>query len=184
VGSQNGDGMSNIEAQTVPSDATTKTALYAVLAEQLRALLDGEPDFLANAANTASLVYYSLPEVNRAGFYFMKGGRLVLGPFQGKPACTRIAPGRGVCGRAAAERKTVVVPNVHEFPGHIACDCASNAEIVVPVLAGERLIGVLDLDSPTLGRFDAEDRDGLERVVRVFLEATAENLPARGGLCD
>jgi L-methionine (R)-S-oxide reductase len=179
-----GDGVSKIESQVLASDTTTKTALYAVLAEHLRALLDGESDFLADAANTASLVFHSLPDLNWAGFYFMKGGQLVLGPFQGKPACTRIALGRGVCGRAGAERKTVVVPNVHEFPGHIACDGASNSEIVVPIIAGERLLGVLDLDSPTFGRFDAEDHDGLQRVVGVFLEAVAENLPAPGVVCD
>jgi L-methionine (R)-S-oxide reductase len=178
------DGASNIESQALPYDAAAKGDLYAVLAEQLHALLDGEPGFLANAANTASLVYHSLPEVNWAGFYFLKGSELVLGPFQGKPACVRIAWGKGVCGRAAAERKTIVVPNVHEFPGHIACDCASNSEIVLPIIVGERLIGVLDLDSPTPGRFDEEDRDGLERVVRVFLEAIAKNLPAGGVVCD
>ena len=99
----------------------------------------------------------------------------MLGPFQGKPACTRIALGKGVCGRAAAERKTLVVPNVHEFPGHIACDCASNAEIVLPIVLGDRLIGVLDLDSPTPGRFDAEDREGLERVVGFFSKRSAKN---------
>ncbi len=132
---------------------------------------------MANAANTASLVYHSLPEVNWAGFYFLQGGQLVLGPFQGKPACTRIAVGKGVCGRAAAQRKTLVVPNVHEFPGHIACDCASMSEIVLPIVLGDRLIGVLDLDSPTPGRFDAEDGDGLGRVVGVFLEAIGEKLP-------
>lgn len=171
-----GDDVSNRESQD-PTDPAAKADCYAMLAEKLRALLDGESDFLANAANTAALVYHSLPDLNWAGFYFMKDGQLVLGPFQGKPACTRIGPGKGVCGRAAAEQKTVVVPNVHAFPGHIACDGASNSEIVVPLTAGGRLLGVLDLDSPTLGRFDAEDRDGLQRVVRVFLEAVAENLP-------
>ena len=163
--------------QGLPYDATGKAEFYAALAGQLRALLDGEPDFLANAANTASLVYHSLPDVNWSGFYFFSGGQLVLGPFQGKPACTRIALGKGVCGRAAAERKPLVVPNVHDFPGHIACDCASMSEIVLPIVLGDRLIGVLDLDSPTPGRFDADDRDGLGRLVGVFLAAIREKVP-------
>jgi len=152
--------------------ATAKPDAYANLLAQARALLEGERDATANAANLASLLFHTLPELNWAGFYWMKDGGLVLGPFQGKPACVRIALGKGVCGTAAAGRRTVVVPDVHAFPGHIACDSASESEIVVPVLKGERLLGVLDLDSPRRGRFDDEDALGLEAVVRAFVDAT------------
>lgn len=148
----------------------TKGETYAELAAQLRALVEGEDDFIANAANLSALLFHTLPDLNWAGFYLLKGGELVLGPFQGKPACVRIALGSGVCGTAAAERRTVVVENVHEFPGHIACDSASNSEVVVPLLRGEELLGVLDLDSPALGRFDAEDAEGLGELVRLFLD--------------
>ncbi|HEX8190685.1 MAG TPA: GAF domain-containing protein [Pyrinomonadaceae bacterium] len=147
----------------------TKGETYAELAAQLRALVEGEEDFIANAANFSSLIFHTLPDLNWAGFYLLKGGELVLGPFQGKPACVRIPLGGGVCGAAAAARRTVVVENVHEFPGHIACDSASNSEVVVPLLKGGELLGVLDLDSPSLGRFDGEDAEGLEELVRVFL---------------
>ena len=146
-----------------------KAAHYEELVAQARALLADETDWIANAANFSSLLFYSLPDLNWAGLYLLKGGELVLGPFQGKPACVRIPLGGGVCGTAAAARRTVVVENVHEFPGHIACDSASNSEVVVPLLRGEELLGVLDLDSPALGRFDAEDAKGLEELVRVFL---------------
>jgi GAF domain-containing protein len=151
------------------SKATTKTELYDELAAQLRALLEGETDFIANAANFAALIYHALPDLNWAGFYLLKGNELVLAPFQGKPACVRIKIGSGVCGAAAVRRETVIVKNVHEFPGHIACDAASNSEIVVPLIVGESLLGVLDLDSPLLNRFDREDRAGLERLVKIFL---------------
>jgi GAF domain-containing protein len=151
-----------------------QSALYEHLLEQTRALLAGERDFLANCANLSSLIFHTLPDLNWAGLYFHRSGELVLGPFQGKPACVRIALGRGVCGTAAAERRTVVVPNVHAFPGHIACDSASNAEIVVPLIAGDRLLGVLDLDSPRLGRFDDTDRVGLEAAVRTLILASDE----------
>ena len=151
------------------TEGLTKGETYAELAAQLRALVDGEEDFIANAANFSSLLFHGLPDLNWAGFYLLKGGGLVLGPFQGKPACVRIPLGGGVCGTAAAARRTVVVRNVHEFPGHIACDSASNSEVVVPLLKGEELLGVLDLDSPSPGRFDAEDAEGLEELVRVFL---------------
>src|SRR5215218_4824410 len=147
----------------------TKGETYAELAAQLRALVEGEDDFIANAANFSSLVFHTLPDLNWAGFYLLKGGGLVLGPFQGRPACVRIPVGSGVCGTAAAARRTVVVRNVHEFPGHIACDSASNSEVVVPLLKGEELLGVLDLDSPSVGRFDEEDARGLEELVGVFL---------------
>jgi GAF domain-containing protein len=155
---------------------TDKAAAYTELAAGLRALLTGEHDLIANAANFAGLLYWSLPQLNWAGFYLVepKHGDLLLGPFQGKPACVRIPIGRGVCGTAAARRETVVVPDVHAFPGHIACDSASNSEIVVPVIRGDRLIGVLDLDSPVRGRFDGEDAAGLERLVRVFVESLGE----------
>ena len=152
------------------SKATTKTELYDELAAQLRALLEGETDFIANAANFAALIYHAVPDLNWAGFYLLKGNELVLAPFQGKPACVRVKIGTGVCGAAAVRRETVIVKNVHEFPGHIACDAASNSEIVVPLIVGESLLGVLDLDSPLLNRFDREDRAGLERLVKIFLE--------------
>src|SRR2546425_9314130 len=149
--------------------ANSKTQLYEQLASQLSSLLAGERDLTANAANFSALLFHSLPDLNWAGFYFVKDGELVLGPFQGKPACVRIALGKGVCGAAAATRATVVVSNVHEFPGHIACDSASIAEIVVPVVKDEELIGVLDLDSPTLGRFDNQDAKGLNRLVALLV---------------
>ena len=145
---------------------------YADLLAQAKALLAGERDATANAANLASLVFHTLPDLNWAGFYWMKDGGLVLGPFQGKPACVRIALGKGVCGTAAAARRTVVVPDVHAFPGHIACDSASVSEVVVPVLKDGRLLGVLDLDSPRPARFDEEDARGLEAVVAIFAGAT------------
>jgi GAF domain-containing protein len=148
-----------------------KSGLYRQLAEELRSLLAGEPDWIANLANSAALIYHSLPDLNWAGFYLLKDGELVVGPFQGKPACVRIALGKGVCGTAAVQRKTQVVKNVNEFPGHIACDSASNSEIVVPMIRNGELIGVLDLDSPKLARFDDEDREGLEQFVKVLLES-------------
>jgi GAF domain-containing protein len=147
------------------SDAATKSELYATLAEQALALVDGEPDLIANLANVASLVYHTLPEVNWAGFYLLKDGELVLGPFQGKPACIRIAMGKGVCGTAAARRHSVVVGDVDAFDGHIACDGASRSEIVVPIVLDGTLLGVLDIDSPLLDRFDDDDRAGLEALV-------------------
>jgi L-methionine (R)-S-oxide reductase len=150
----------------------SKAEVYDQLAEQLSSLLAGERDLIANAANFSALIFHSLPDLNWAGFYFLKDDELVLGPFQGRPACVRIAMGKGVCGTAAQSRATTVVPNVHEFPGHIACDSASNSEIVIPLMKGERLIGVLDLDSPLAGRFDDEDAKGLERLVSVLVEST------------
>lgn len=149
-----------------------KSAAYAQLQEQARALLAGERDPVANAANVAALLFHTLPDLNWSGFYWLKGEGLVLGPFQGKPACVRIALGQGVCGTAARDRRTVVVADVHAFPGHIACDGASNSEVVVPVMKAGRVLGVLDVDSPRLGRFDAEDARGLEALVGVFVEAT------------
>jgi L-methionine (R)-S-oxide reductase len=155
------------------SQATSKSELYDQLAAQLSSLLAGERDLTANAANASALIFHSLPDLNWAGFYFAKDGELVLGPFQGRPACVRIKFGQGVCGAGAAKCETVIVPNVHEFPGHIACDSASNSEIVVPLMKDSRLLGVLDLDSPVLGRFDAADANGLEKLTRILVEASS-----------
>ncbi len=155
---------------------TPKRDLYDQLASQLSSLLAGERDLVANAANFAALVFHSLPDLNWAGFYFVKDGELVLGPFQGKPACMRIAFGRGVCGAAAASCATTIVPNVHEFPGHIACDLESKSEIVLPLMKDDRFIGVLDLDSPSLSRFDEADAAGLEALVKILLASTATDV--------
>lgn len=160
---------------SVPTERSlsSKTELYQHLEAQTRALLQGERDAVANSANLAALLYHSLPELNWAGFYFVKGDALVLGPFQGQPACVRIEIGKGVCGTAAHRRETIVVPDVHEFSGHIACDSASNSEIVVPIIKEGCLIGVLDLDSPNFARFDDEDAAGLERLIEVFINSCA-----------
>lgn len=152
--------------------SASKPVLYAELLEQARALFHDERDATANAANLASLIFHTLPRLNWAGFYWMKAGGLVLGPFQGKPACVRIAAGKGVCGTAARDRKTLVVPDVHEFPGHIACDSASRSEVVVPLIVAGDVVGVLDLDSPDPQRFDGEDARGLEAVANAFLAAS------------
>ena len=151
--------------------AATPEALYAELQLSLKGLLDGEHDLIANAANFAALVYQTLPELNWAGFYFLRGDELVLGPFQGRPACVRIAIGRGVCGTAAQRRESVLVPDVQQFPGHIACDVASRSELVVPLLQSGRLLGVFDLDSPRPGRFSAVDRAGIEQATRTLMDA-------------
>jgi L-methionine (R)-S-oxide reductase len=155
--------------ETSIDSAAPKQELYAQLVQELDGLIAGETDFIANLANASALIYHSLPDLNWAGFYLLKSGELVVGPFQGKPACVRIAMGKGVCGTAALKRTTVIVRDVHEFPGHIACDSASNSEIVVPLLRGEELVGVLDLDSPKLSRFDEQDRVGLEQLARILL---------------
>jgi L-methionine (R)-S-oxide reductase len=152
--------------------AQSKTDFYKSLTSQLYHLLEGERDFLANTANFSALLFNTMPDVNWVGFYFYKGGGLVLGPFQGKPACVRIAIGKGVCGTAAEKMKTVVVKNVHEFPGHIACDSASNSEIVVPLIKQGKLLGVLDIDSPQLARFDEEDKAGLENLVELLISSS------------
>jgi len=162
------------EAQSLPSSAS-KRDLYASLAQQLAALLEGEPDAIANAANTSALIYQLLPDLNWAGFYFMRGSELVLGPFQGKTACVRIAVGRGVCGTSVERKASLVVPDVHAFPGHIACDSASRSELVVPLIKEGRVLGVLDLDSPHPNRFDEEDRLGCERLVQIYLDASELN---------
>ena len=157
--------------EAAPIAAGSKSELYDALAEQMGGLLHGERDRVANAANFSALVFHSLPDLNWCGFYFFDGTELVVGPFQGKPACVRIALGRGVCGTAAVERKTQVVPDVHEFPDHIACDAASRSEIVVPLYRGDTLLGVWDVDSPAPGRFDDIDRAGMERLCALFLES-------------
>jgi L-methionine (R)-S-oxide reductase len=151
------------------TQSTTKTGLYEELAEQAQGLLAGERDRIANAANLAALVFNALPAINWCGFYFFDGTELVVGPFQGKPACVRIALGKGVCGTAAVEGTTQVVRDVDAFPGHIACDAASRSEIVVPLVDGAKLIGVWDVDSPELARFDDDDREGMERLCQIFL---------------
>ncbi len=150
-------------------DADDRPAFYRDLAAQLDGLLGDETDAVANAANTAALIFAALPDLNWAGFYFLRGGELVVGPFQGKPACVRIALGRGVCGTAAAERRTIVVADVHAFPGHIACDAASRSELVLPLFKDDELLGVLDLDSPLPGRFDADDAAGVAALAAVFV---------------
>jgi L-methionine (R)-S-oxide reductase len=160
-----------------PHDFSDKRAGYERLARQLQSLLAGESDPIANAANTAALIFDALPDVSWAGFYFLRGGELLVGPFQGKPACVRIALGRGVCGTAAATRQTLIVPDVNAFPGHIACDAASQSEVVVPLLAADRVAGVLDLDSPRLARFDEIDARGLERLAAIFLQASRLDEP-------
>ena len=147
-----------------------KTTLYQELNTQLAGLFAGETNGLANAANMCAVLYHGLPKLNWVGFYFLQGDELVLGPFQGKVACVRIALGRGVCGTAAQRRETLVVPDVDAFPGHIACDAASRSEIVVPLLQHGRLLGVLDLDSPELARFDGEDGEGLSTSCHLLLE--------------
>jgi L-methionine (R)-S-oxide reductase len=158
---------------STPRDFRDKDAAYSGLVRELAGLIEGERDAIANAANCAALLFDALPEVNWAGFYFLKDGELVVGPFQGKPACVRIALGRGACGTAAVRRQTLIVADVHAFPGHIVCDPASRSEIVVPLVSGTRLLGVLDLDSPRPARFDAADARGLEWVARHLEPALA-----------
>jgi L-methionine (R)-S-oxide reductase len=154
-----------------------KDALYSELSSQIDGLLEGEIDVIANLANAAAAIYHSLPSLNWAGFYLARGTELVLGPFQGKPASVRIPIGNGVCGAAAIRRESVLVPDVHTFPGHIACDVASQSELVVPLIRDQTLIGVLDLDSPLPARFDARDQAGCEALVAVILRHLG-NIPA------
>lgn len=156
-------------AAALQSDS--KSGQYAELASQARGLLHGERDRIANAANFAALVWHALPDINWCGFYFFDGKELVVGPFQGQPACVRIALGKGVCGTAASTRETQLVEDVNAFDGHIACDSASRSEVVVPLYDGERLIGVWDVDSPRVARFDADDRAGMEALCAIFLES-------------
>ena len=148
----------------------SKPEQYAQLVAQARALIQGEPDRVANAANLAALVYHALPDLNWVGFYFYDGAELVVGPFQGLPACVRIALDKGVCGAAARTRQTQRVADVEAFPGHIACDAASRSELVVPLVHDGELVGVFDLDSPRVNRFDEEDQQGLEAIAQAFLD--------------
>ena len=160
---------------------TQKNAPYTGLISELAALLAGERDPIANTANMSALLLARMADVNWVGFYFRKANELVVGPFQGRPACVRIELGKGVCGTAAVRRATVIVPDVHAFPGHIACDAASASEIVVPIIVADNVIGVLDVDSPIPNRFDADDAQWLEKAVDVLRDATAWDELARGG---
>jgi GAF domain-containing protein len=154
-------------------ETTDKPAFYHDLGQQLEGLLHGETDAIANAANTAALLFTTLPDLNWAGFYFLrKPDELVLGPFQGKPACVRITVGRGVCGTAVKERRTMRIEDVHAFADHIACDAASRSELVVPLLRGQNIVGVLDLDAPIPGRFDAGDQRGIEAIAALYMKAS------------
>ncbi len=160
--------------EAAPVVAVDKPALYAELAQQVRGLLHGETNLVANAANFAALVWQALPDINWCGFYFADGDGLVVGPFQGKPACVRIALGRGVCGAAAASRQTQVVADVNAFADHIACDAASRSEIVVPLLRADgSLLGVWDVDSPSIARFDEDDRAGMQALCAEFMRIHA-----------
>jgi L-methionine (R)-S-oxide reductase len=165
---------------TTLTSHVSKAAQYDELLAQARSLMSDETDRIANAANFSALVFHSLPDLNWAGFYLFDGTELVVGPFQGKPACVRIAIGKGVCGTAAQTRLTQVVPDVHAFAGHIACDSASESEIVVPLVARDgSLVGVWDVGSPTAGRFDEEDAKGMEALCALFMEVAWEAGPAR-----
>ena len=161
---------------TESRDANGKAALYRDLARELDALLTGETDQTANAANAAAAIYHTLPRLNWAGFYFLRDDTLVLGPFQGRPACVRIEMGSGVCGTAARERRSILVPDVDAFPGHIACDSASRSELVVPLIRDGVVFGVLDLDSPDLARFDAEDQAGCETLSAIVVRHLARSV--------
>lgn len=162
------------EARSI--DGGSKPEFYRELAAQLEALLTGESDPIANAANTSALLFQMMPDLNWAGFYIMRSGELVLGPFQGKPACVRIPVGKGVCGAAVAQGKSMLVEDVHAFPGHIACDAASRSELVVPLVGRDGVIGVIDLDSPSPARFDADDQAGIERIAAIWLAACGEGV--------
>jgi GAF domain-containing protein len=166
------------DGKAAPNKAgPNKLGLYDDLAGQISGLLTNEADVTANLANAAAAIYHTLPSLNWAGFYLLRESGLVLGPFQGKPACVRIPLGKGVCGAAAAQRRSVLVPDVHAFPGHIACDQASRSELVVPLIRGETLIGVLDLDSPLLARFDALDQVGCETLVAIVVRHLGSGPP-------
>jgi L-methionine (R)-S-oxide reductase len=159
------------EAKAIRVD--DKTELYRELAQQLGGVLSGEGDAIANAANTAALLFTTLPDLNWAGFYFLRSpNELVLGPFQGKPACVRIAVGRGVCGTAVLQRRSMLVEDVHAFADHIACDAASRSELVVPLVRGDRILGVIDLDSPLHARFDRDDQRGIEAIAEIYVKAS------------
>jgi L-methionine (R)-S-oxide reductase len=154
------------------NDRVSKISVYEKLRSELPALIGNQTDFLANISNFAALLFNTLPSLNWAGFYLLRGTDLVLGPFQGKPACSCIAMGDGVCGTAALQRAAVVVPDVHAFPGHIVCDEASQSEMVLPVFKDGRLVGVLDLDSPLSGRFDETDRDSIQQLLQTLMDGT------------
>lgn len=156
--------------------SSEKTALYRLLQQQAQALIEQETDLIANMANLSALLFNNLPDLNWAGFYIMREGELVLGPFQGQVACVRIPVGKGVCGTAVATGLVQLVKDVHEFPGHIACDAASNSEIVLPLRHKGDIIAVLDIDSPSLARFDSEDQAGLEQLISVFEQHLAKTL--------
>ncbi|MDX5407195.1 MAG: GAF domain-containing protein [Chromatiaceae bacterium] len=156
--------------------SSEKTALYRLLQQQAQALIEQETDLIANMANLSALLFNNLPDLNWAGFYIMRDGELVLGPFQGQVACVRIPVGKGVCGTAVATGQVQLVKDVHEFPGHIACDAASNSEIVLPLRHQGDIIAVLDIDSPSLARFDSEDQAGLEQLISVFQQHLAKTL--------
>ena len=156
-----------------------KPLLYIDLAQSLRNLLGEERDPIANMANMASLLYFSLPSINWSGFYIYDGQELVLGPFHGKPACVRIQMGKGVCGTSAFKRETLMIENVHEFPGHIACDADSKSEIVIPLIKDDIIIGVLDIDSPIYARFDEDDKHGLQQLIEILQFATDFTLPVQ-----
>jgi GAF domain-containing protein len=159
------------DTQTI--DSTNKTEFYRELAEQAASLVRGEPDQIANAANLSALLFEQMPDLNWAGFYFLRSpDELVVGPFQGKPACVRIKVGKGVCGTAVERRQSILVEDVDAFPGHIACDSASRSELVVPLISDGNVLGVLDLDSPRVARFDADDQAGIEAIARIYVEAT------------
>ena len=156
-------------------ETASKTEFYSDLAQQLRSMLEGERDPIANAANTAALLFELMPDINWAGFYFLRNGNeLIVGPFQGKPACVRIPVGRGVCGTAVERGRSILVEDVHTFPGHIACDAASRSELVVPLKRHGQILGVLDLDSPSPGRFDANDQAGIEEIASIYMAASAQ----------
>ena len=159
-----------MQTQTTDYPADKKQ-LYPLLISQLSALVEGVPHRIANLANASALLMEALDDINWAGFYLMEEGRLVLGPFQGRPACIEIPVGKGVCGTAVEKDEILLVENVHDFPGHIACDSASNSEIVLPLHAGQKVVGVLDIDSPIIGRFSQEDQEGLEAFVHILEEA-------------
>ncbi|HEX5313892.1 MAG TPA: GAF domain-containing protein [Gammaproteobacteria bacterium] len=157
------------ESFAVPEGS--KPVVYAALARHAEALVEGEGDKIANAANLAALLYHGLPDVSWCGFYFLRGKQLIVGPFQGKPACVRIALGRGVCGQAATMRRTLVVGDVASFPDHIYCDPDARSEIVLPLVKDDKLLGVLDLDAPILDRFDEQDRRGLEKIATIWAQS-------------
>ena len=161
------------QARAIETD--DKPVLYRDLAQQLEGLLHGETDAIANAANTAAVIFTTLPDLNWAGFYFLrKPDELVLGPFQGKPACVRIAVGRGVCGTAVQERRSMLIEDVHAFADHIACDAASRSELVVPLFRDKSIVGVLDLDAPVPARFDADDQRGIEALAEIYVKASGQ----------